>query len=136
MLFSVYPADDRQKRLSGVAGELAASFARRASTNDWAGIFPYENYGELHEAGLLRLAVPRELGGEGASVLEVALVQARLSQGCPSTALVTTMHHTQLMRLGAGAQNEGERALYERVCRAIVEEGALLNNAASEPATG
>ena len=136
MVFSVYPATESQKRLVALAGELADTFAKRASEYEWAGRFPYENYRDLHEAGYLKLTVPRELGGEGANVLEVALAQARLAQGCPSTTLITTMHLTNIIRLGAGVQNNNERALFERICHEVVENGALINNAASEPATG
>ena len=136
MVFSVYPATESQRRIVALAGELADAFAERASTHEWAGSFPFENYRDLHNAGYLKLTVPRELGGEDANVLEVALAQARLAQGCPSTALITTMHLMNVVRLGAGAQNEQERSLFERVCRAVVEQGALINNAASEPATG
>ncbi|HEY0757280.1 MAG TPA: acyl-CoA dehydrogenase family protein [Ktedonobacteraceae bacterium] len=136
MIFSVFPATENQKRLVALAGELADVFAKRANQQEWAGDFPYENYRDLHEAGYLKLTVPRELGGEGASVLEVALAQARLAQGCASTALITTMHMVQLVRFAAGAQDEHERQLFERICQAVVEKGALFNHAASEPATG
>lgn len=136
MIFSVYPATESQKRIVALAGELADTFAKRANEHEWAGTFPYENYRDLHEAGYLKLTIPRELGGAGANVLEVALAQARLAQGCPSTALITTMHLTHLVRLGAGTQGSGERALFESICREVVEHGALINNAASEPATG
>ncbi|HXR66439.1 MAG TPA: acyl-CoA dehydrogenase family protein [Ktedonobacteraceae bacterium] len=136
MVFSVYPATEDQKRIVALAGELADTFAKRASENEWAGRFPYENYRDLHEAGYLKLTVPRELGGEGANVLEVALAQARLAQGCPSTALITTMHLTNIVRIGAGAQSESDHKLFERICHEVVEQGALINNAASEPATG
>ncbi len=136
MIFSVYPANESQRRIVALAGELAETFARRASAHEWTGEFPYENYRELQESGYLKLTVPRELGGTGASVLEMTLAQARLAQGCPSTALITTMHLTQLVRLGAGSQSEAEHKLFKRICQAVLEEGALINNAASEPATG
>ncbi len=136
MVFSVYPATEDQKRIVALAGELSDTFAKRASENEWAGRFPYENYHDLHESGYLKLTVPRELGGAGANVLEVALAQARLAQGCPSTALITTMHLTNIVRIGAGAQSANDRKLFERICREVVEQGALINNAASEPATG
>ena len=136
MVFSLYPATDRQKHIVDLAGELADTFAKRASEKEWAGHFPYENYRDLHETGYLQLTVPRELGGWGADILEVLLGQARLAQGCPSTALVTTMHLTNIVRIGAGASVSGSSSLFERICREVVENGALINNAASEPATG
>jgi alkylation response protein AidB-like acyl-CoA dehydrogenase len=136
MGFPLYPTTERQRRIVALAGELADTFARRASENEWAGRFPYENYRDLHTSGYLSLTVPGELGGWGADILEVLLGQARLAQGCPSTALVTTMHLTNIVRIGSGAAASGSTALFERICRAVVEEGALINNAASEPATG
>lgn len=136
MVFSVYPATEDQRRLVALAGELADTFAKRANEHEWTGRFPYENYRDLYEAGYLKLTVPRELGGAGANVLEVALAQARLAQGCASTALITTMHLMNIVRIGAGAQSDEARKLFERVCQGVVEHGALINNAASEPATG
>jgi alkylation response protein AidB-like acyl-CoA dehydrogenase len=138
MVFSRYPATDRQQQFVAISGELADTFAKRANKNDWAGNFPYENYRDLAQAGYLKLTVPRELGGWGADVLEVVLALTRLAQGCPSTALVTTMHLTNLARIEAGSRENdpAARALFARICRAIVEEDAMINNAASEPATG
>lgn len=134
MAFPLYPATERQKRILAMADELAERFLQRANEGEWEGRFPYENYRDLHEAGYLGLTVPRELGGWGADVLEVALAQARLAQGCPSTALVTTMHLSFLGRIAAG-HNQISPA-FERICRGVLEQGALINSAVSEPATG
>lgn len=134
MAFPLYPATERQKRILAMADELAERFLQRANEGEWEGRFPYENYRDLHEAGYLGLTVPRELGGWGADVLEVALAQARLAQGCPSTALVTTMHLSFLGRIAAG-HNRISPA-FERICRGVLEQGALINSAVSEPATG
>lgn len=134
MAFPLYPATERQQRMLNLAGELADRFMERANENEWEGRFPYENYRDLHQSGYLTLTVPRESGGWGANVLEVALAQARLAQGCPSTALVTTMHLSFLGKIAAG--KGGNSPAFERVCRAVVEKGALINSAVSEPATG
>ncbi|MGH2509365.1 MAG: acyl-CoA dehydrogenase, partial [Ktedonobacteraceae bacterium] len=56
------------------------------------------------------------------------------AQGCPSTALVTTMHLSFLGRIAAG--HASISPTFERICRAVVEQGALINSAVSEPATG
>ncbi len=42
--------------------------------------------------GLLKIAVPTELGGEGATIREVAMVQRELAKYCGSTALASSMH--------------------------------------------
>src|SRR5262245_19869702 len=128
MTFSLHAATERQKRFVALAGDLADIFAKRADENEWAGRFPYENYRDLHEAGYLRLTIPSEFGGWGADVVEVVLAQARLAQGCPSTALVTTMH---LVNIGKILLGPGRTSpLFEYICRAIIQNGALLNHAA------
>lgn len=134
MGFPLYPVTDRQKRIIAIAGELADTFARRANENEWAGHFPYENYRDLQQSGYLTLTVPRDFGGWGADVLEVLLAQVRLAQGCASTALVMSMHLSAIGRLAAGINRPN--ALYERICQAVVQNGALINGAASEPSTG
>ena len=134
MSFPLYPATERQKQFMTLAADLADVFAKRANEGDWAGQFPTENFQDLYQSGYLKLTVPRELGGWGADVVEVALAQARLAQGSPSTALVAAMHLSLIGRLAAGVH--GPHPLFERICRAVVEEGALINSAASEPATG
>ncbi len=134
MTFSLHPLNERQERIVALAGELADTFARRADQSEWTGQFPYENYRDLHEAGYLSLTVPADSGGWGADILDVVLGQARLAQGCPSTALVTTMHLVNIGKITAG--REREEALFARICRAVVEEGAMINTAASEPSTG
>lgn len=134
MTFSLHLASERQKRIVALAGRLADTFAQRAAEYDWAGKFPYENYQELHESGYLGLTVPSESGGWGADMVEVVLAQARLAQGCPSTALITTMHLANIGKIAAGEGRTSQT--FERICRAVVQDGALINTAASEPATG
>lgn len=134
MTFPLYPTTERQKYVLDLAGELAERFLQRANACEWEGRFPYENYRDLHESGYLALTVPRAFGGWGGDIVEMALAQARLAQGCPSTALVTTMHLSFVSRIAAG--KAGNSPAFERICRAIIEKGALINSAVSEPATG
>src|SRR5947209_3108876 len=77
----------RQREIWELAGRLADTFAERAQTFDRENRFPFENYEELRESGYLRLTVPEELGGLGASLYETVLAQERLAQGDGSTAL-------------------------------------------------
>ncbi len=134
MTFPLYPTTERQKYVLALADEMAERFLQRANASEWEGRFPYENYRDLHESGYLALTVPREFGGWGADIVELALAQARLAQGCPSTALVTTMHLSFVGKIAAG--KAANSPTFERICRAIVEKGALINSAVSEPATG
>lgn len=117
-----------------LADELAARAAARAATHDSDGSFPFATFRELHESGYLALTVPEEYGGRGASPLELALAQERLARGDGSVALAATMH---LIHVGMLAQARNwPPALFERLCREIVAEGALINAAASEPNLG
>ncbi len=74
---------------------LAADFAKRAAAHDRDASFPFENFQQLFDAGLLSLTVPRERGGLGAGMLESARVLNQLARGCASTALVLAMHYIQ-----------------------------------------
>ncbi len=134
MSFLAYPVTDEQKRLVSSAGELANTFACRAALDEWEGHFHLENYEDLRRAGYLSLTVPQELGGQGASLLDVMLAQYRLAQGDASTALVVSMHLIQLARLTEGRGEYSE--LVRHICSAVVEEGAMINSAVSEPAMG
>ena len=49
--------------------------------------FVAENYARLRAAGLVEAGVPRELGGGGAEVAELAEMLRILAHGCSSTAL-------------------------------------------------
>ena len=48
---------------------LAPGFAERAVRHDREASFPFENFRELSEAGLLALTVPVALGGSGAGAM-------------------------------------------------------------------
>jgi alkylation response protein AidB-like acyl-CoA dehydrogenase len=87
---------ERQRELVELAGRLASQFAKRAAEHDRDNTFPHENYDDLRAAGLLRLTVPTELGGQGATLHEVLPVLERLATGDASTALAVTMHISPL----------------------------------------
>jgi alkylation response protein AidB-like acyl-CoA dehydrogenase len=88
----------------------------------------------LHESGYLALTVPEEYGGRGATSLELACAQERLAEGDGSTALGATMHLGVIGRLGATRLWPDD--LFAAVCRDVVENGALINSAHSEPDLG
>jgi alkylation response protein AidB-like acyl-CoA dehydrogenase len=134
MSFLSYPVTDEQKTLMNTTGALADVFAERAAHYDWEGRFPRENFVDLHRAGYLTLTIPRELGGQGASMLDLVHAQCRLAQGDASTALVASMHLMHIGRLVEGRNEYPE--VVRRVCQDVVERGAMINSAVSEPATG
>ncbi|HEX7350107.1 acyl-CoA dehydrogenase family protein [Brachybacterium sp.] len=71
---------------------LLSTFRERAAVHDRENTFPAEDLADLREHGYLRLLVPTELGGLGASLLEATRIQRRLAQAAPATALSMNMH--------------------------------------------
>lgn len=82
------------------ARTLAVEFGARAAGHDRDASFPFENFTQLHEAGLLALAAPRELGGLGASLAQLGEVIGAIGQGDPATALVLIMQYIQHRGMG------------------------------------
>ena len=120
-------------RVIETAAGLAESFGERAERHEKAGTFPYENYDDLRRSGYHLASIPTEYGGWGATIGAITRAQARLGEGCGSTALVVSMHVVQTAR--AGLMGWSPDSL-DQMRRGVVERGYLLNNAASEPATG
>ena len=77
-----FPKTERQAELIALAESLTGPIAARAEMVDRAGVFPYESFRELHEAGYLGLTIPRERGGLGATPLEFALAHERIARAC------------------------------------------------------
>ena len=75
------------------ASVLASEFSARAALHDRDASFPFENFRELSEAGLLSLTVPAALGGAGAGARYTARVIGIIGKADPSTALVLSMHY-------------------------------------------
>jgi len=85
-------------------------------------------------SGLHRLVVPESAGGLGARLSEAAGVLMRLGAADGATALGFAM---QVHVVGALVDSAAMPAgLRDRVFRAIVEDGALVNNAATEEGGG
>ena len=78
----------------------------------------------LREAGLLALAVPAELGGGGATVRQVAMVQRELAHHCGSTALATSMHQ-HVVCFTAWRYRRGLPGA-EATLRRVADEGIVL----------
>ena len=71
---------------------LAPGFAERAPLHDRAASFPFENFQELFDAGLLALPVPKAIGGGGGSVADAARVIGLVAAADAATGLVLAMH--------------------------------------------
>lgn len=116
------------------ASALASEFAGRAALHDRDGSFPFENFDQLSEAGLLALTVPAALGGVGAGALDAARVINILGKADPSTALVLSMHYIQHLVMAQSTHWPGRLA--RTLARETVEGVALINALRVEPDLG
>ena len=82
--------------LLATAETLGQQFAARAAESDEQDRFVAENFAALKEHGLVAAGVPRELGGGGASITELAEMLRILAHHCSSTALAFSMHTHQV----------------------------------------
>ena len=116
-----------------IAAALAAAI-ERLSTLDLGDAFDPRGAAAIVDAGLHRLCVPASAGGLDASMAEAAEVLAAAGAVDGSTALGLAMqtHVVGGMRDAAVFPD----AIRDRVYRAIVDDGALVNNAATEEGGG
>jgi alkylation response protein AidB-like acyl-CoA dehydrogenase len=77
---------------SRLSDEMLIRFGERAPTYDRDNRFFAEDFEELRAAGYLKLAVPRELGGDDLTLAQIAKEQGRLAYRAPATALAVNMH--------------------------------------------
>jgi acyl-CoA dehydrogenase len=106
--------------------------ARHAQAVDAEARFPAEALTALRDARLLGALVPRELGGESASISDLAGVCHRLGQSCASTGLIYAMHLIQTACIVRHGANPWHRDLLGQ----IAAEQSLLASATTEAATG
>jgi len=113
---------------------LASEFAARAALHDREASFPFENFDQLSEAGLLALTVPTALGGSGAGALDAARIINIFGKADPSTALVLSMHYIQHLVMARSTRWPGRLA--RKLARETVEGVALINALRVEPDLG
>lgn len=106
------------------ARALAPLLAANAARHDADGTFVTESHSALRDAGLLRAAVPVELGGDGATVADLAALQRELAHVCGSTALATSMHQ-HVVAFTAWRYRRGLPGA-EATLRRVAEEGIVL----------
>jgi len=92
----------QQCELVALAAALGREkFAPRAALHDREASFPFDNYADLREAGLLGICVPLEHGGLGADFTTYVLVAAEIGRHCGATALSYNMHVCSTLWAGA-----------------------------------
>jgi alkylation response protein AidB-like acyl-CoA dehydrogenase len=131
----------QQRDLLALASALGREkFAGRAARWDREASFPFENYADLRQAGLLGICVPKAHGGFGADFTTYVIVAAELGRHCGSTALSFNMHVCSTLWAGAIADalemTAAQRADHERIrtlhFARIVGEGRIYSQPFSE----
>ena len=113
-----------------IAAETAA---RHAAAVDAAASFPAEAFDEIRKQRLLGVMVPTALGGEGASIADLADVCFILGQACSSTALIFAMHQIKMACIIRHAKGS---ATLERILRQIVTDQLLMASSTTEGQAG
>ena len=135
------PFTPRQRSLLSLANELGRTrFAPRAAQWDREASFPFANYDDLREAGLLALCVPESHGGIGADYASYMMVAAEIGRFCGATALTYNMHICSTMWTGVLADGiamtDAQRAEHARRrelhFRRVVKDGAVYAQPFSE----
>ena len=137
---SGFHLSEKQKELIALAESLGPAFAKRAEKYDREASFPFENYADLKNAGLLGLCVPEKFGGQGADLRTYALVSATLGKYCGATALTFNMHACSTLwpglladDLDMTAEQKKEHERYKAVhFNRVVKDGAIYAQPFSE----
>jgi acyl-CoA dehydrogenase len=112
-----------------VATDVAAP---QAADVDAKARFPIETLAALREYHVLSAAVPRELGGAGCTMEELAQLCSTLGQSCGSSAMVLAMHYIQLACI---ARHGMESDYFRGYLRDLVKRQYLLASMTSENGT-
>jgi alkylation response protein AidB-like acyl-CoA dehydrogenase len=138
---STHSLTAQQRELIDLAAALGRErFAPRAARYDAEASFPFENYADLRESGLLKICVPRAYGGLGADFSTYVMVAAEIGRHCGATALSYNMHVCSCMWSGFIADaldmTAAQRADHEANRRLhyahIVDEGKVYSQPFSE----
>jgi alkylation response protein AidB-like acyl-CoA dehydrogenase len=118
-------ANEMPEDVATVARRLGEEFATRAAAADEGDRFVSENYQALKASGLVEAGVPRELGGGGAEVAELADMLRILGHSCSSTALAFAMH-THQVAIPAWRWRHQKVAAVEPLLKRIANDRIIL----------
>jgi acyl-CoA dehydrogenase len=112
---------------------VAAAATAEAEDVDRAARFPQKAIEAARAQRLLGVQIPKEFGGDGASIFDVTDMCYALGRVCSSTAMIFAMHQTKvacLVRHGAGS------AYHESLMRRVAAEQMLLASSTTEGQNG
>ena len=114
-----------RQELVQAAKKAASQIAERAKETDRSRRIPVENIQDLHEAGLLTVAIPKEHGGTEADLVTQVTLYELIGGACASTAWLMGNHSvlcTRAMGLMGNASNW--------LIKDVVDNGSLISHAA------
>jgi acyl-CoA dehydrogenase len=123
----------RQNDLTARARAAAEVAKANAAAVDAEARFPSESFAEIRKQRLLGIQVPQNLGGEAASIAEIADVCYILGQACSATALIYAMHQIKMACITR--HTKGNAAL-ERILSRIAAEQLLMASSTTEGQAG
>jgi len=113
---------ERAQRAAAVAADHAAAVDADAR-------LPQEAIAALRAARLLGVGMPRELGGEGAGIADIADICYVLGRACASTAMIYAMHQTNVACL---VRHGKSSAWHQLFLRRLGNEQLLLASSTTE----
>jgi acyl-CoA dehydrogenase len=109
--------DTRAVDINSRAAAVAAVAAAHAAQVDEAARFPHEAIAAARSQRLLGVMIPRDLGGEGASIPDVVDICYVLGRACASSAMIYAMHQTKVACIVRhGLTSAWHRTLLSRLC--------------------
>jgi alkylation response protein AidB-like acyl-CoA dehydrogenase len=126
--------------LVALVADLGPVMEERAVVYDREASFPWENFHDFRDRGLLGLCVPESHGGLGASFADYVRVSEEIGRHCGATGLTFNMHVATMLWTGEVADlldmTADERVRHEEVraelFRGVVEEGRIHSQPFSE----
>jgi len=115
--------------LKAIAADIAAPSAADVDANSR---FPRDTVQALQKAKLLSAPVPKDLGGAGYGMRELAALCSTLAQACGSSAMVLAMHYIQVACI---ARHGLQSAFFRRYLQDLVRDQYVLASMTSENGT-
>src|SRR5690348_17513626 len=115
------------------ATAVAAVAAQHAGDVDRGARFPTEAFAAVRAQRLLGIMVPRSLGGEGASLAQVADVCYELARACSSSGMIYAMHQVKVACL---TRHCGSSRALAAILRRLCAEQLLLASSTTEGKAG
>lgn len=120
------------KLIEAIRSNVVATAGKHAADVDANARFPSEAFAALRATGALSAAVPRELGGYGCGMRELADQCAALAHGCSSAAMILAMHHIQVACI---ARHAAQSAYFRSFLQRLADEQLLIASVTSEVGT-